>query len=120
MTNPVQAMFEAGVVEVTDFPPSSRYHGVPRTSIVAADGREIPYLRRRMVPQPERFATRGYRIVTDRERLDLIAAAEIGDPQAYWLICDAQGAIWPDDLEVAGTELRLTLPEGVPQAAEEL
>jgi len=119
MTNPIQAMFEAGVVEVTDFPPTSRYHGVSRTTIVAPDGREIAYLRRRLVPSPEHFATRGYRTVSDRERLDLIAAAEIGDAQAYWLICDAQGAIWPDDLEVAGTELRLTLPAGVPGTAEE-
>ena len=119
MTDPIQAMFEAGVVELTDFPTSSRYHGIPRTTIIASDGREIAYLRRRLVPAPEHFATRGYRTVTDRERLDLIAAAEFGDAQVYWLICDAQGAIWPDDLEVAGTELRLTLPGGVPGAAEE-
>ena len=29
MKNPIQAMFEAGIVEPTDFPPESRYHGIP-------------------------------------------------------------------------------------------
>jgi hypothetical protein len=119
MSNPIQAMFEAGVVETTDFPPESRYHGIPTTTIVTTDGREVAYLRRRLVPPPEAFATRGYRRVAEGERLDHIAATEIGNAEAFWLLCDADGAIWAEQLEQAGRELRLTLPAGVPGAEEE-
>ncbi len=119
MKNPIQAMFEAGIVEATDFPPESRYHGVPTTTIETSDGRVVTYLRRRFVPPPEVFATRGYRIVAEGERLDLIAASAIGDPLAFWQLCDANDVIWPETLETAGRELRLTLPQGVPGPEEE-
>ena len=119
MKNPIQAMFEAGVVEATDFPPQSRYHGIPTTTIAGPQGRTITYLTRRLCPPPEAFATRGHRRVVEGERLDQIAAAEIGDPQAFWLLCDANGAVWPEELEEAGRELRLTLPQGVPGAGED-
>ena len=119
MKNPIQAMFEAGIVEATDFPPESRYHGLPTTTIVGPDGRMVTYLKRRFAPPPSAFATQGYRIVTEGERLDQIAATAIGNPEAFWLHCDANGAIWPEELEVAGRELRLTLPEGVPGPPEE-
>jgi len=119
MKNPIQAMFEAGIIEATDFPPESRYHGVPTTTFTAPDGRVIPYLTRRLAPPSEAFATVGYRIVAEGERLDQIAATAIGNPEMFWLLCDADGAIWPEELEVAGRELRLTLPQGVPGPAEE-
>lgn len=118
MTNPIQAMFEAGLVEQTDFPPESRYHGVPRKTREAADGRILAYLARRFVPAEQAFATRGWRQVREGERLDLIAAAEIGDPLAFWQLCDGNGAVWPEELEEPGRELRLTLPAGVPGAEE--
>jgi DNA polymerase-3 subunit epsilon len=70
-------------------------------------------------PPPEAFATMAYRIVAEGERLDQIAAETIGNPEAFWQHCDANRAIWPEDLEAAGTELRLTLPEGVPGPGEE-
>lgn len=119
MKNPIQALYEAGVVEATDFPPDSRYHGTATRSFTAPDGRQIAYLARRLVPPPEDFATIGWRVVIEGERLDQIAAETIGNPLAYWLICDANRAVWPEDLGAAGTELRLTLPAGVPAPEEE-
>lgn len=119
MKNPVQAMFEAGVVEATDFPADSRYHGIPTRQITAPDGRVLPYLARRFVPPPEAFAALSWHRVTEGERLDQIAARAIGNPQTFWLICDANRAIWPEELEITGIELRLTLPEGVPGPEEE-
>jgi hypothetical protein len=117
--NPIQAMYEAGVVEATDFPADSRYHGIPTRSVTAPDGRQLAYLARRFAPPPEAFATIGWRVVAEGERLDQIAAQVIGNPEAFWLLCDANRAIWPEDLAAAGTELRLTLPEGVPAPEEE-
>ncbi|RCV89155.1 LysM domain-containing protein [Billgrantia montanilacus] len=118
MKNPIQAMYEAGIVEATDFPADSRYHGVPTRYFTAPDGRQLPYLTRRFVPAPERFATMGYRMVAESERLDQIAAETIGNAVAFWMHCDANRAIWAEELEVPGHELRLTLPEGVPTAEE--
>ena len=40
MKNPIQAMFEAGIVESTDFPPESRYHGIPTATFTTPDGEE--------------------------------------------------------------------------------
>ena len=44
------------------------------------------------------YATVATHTVTQGDRLDLIAAKYLGDPLMYWLICDANGAIRPDDL----------------------
>lgn len=119
MKNPIQAMFEAGIVQSTDFPAESRYHGVPTRSFTAPDGRKLPYLARRLVPPPEAFATLSYRVVVEGERLDQVAAQTIGDPEAFWLLCDANRAVWAEELEEPGRELRLTLPAGVPGPEED-
>jgi hypothetical protein len=117
--NPIQALFEAGVVERTDFPPESRYHGVPTATVAALDGALITYLRRRFAPPPEAFTTLRERRARQGERLDQLAAAELGDPEAFWLICDANGALWAEELEEPGAIVRITLPQGVPGADEE-
>jgi hypothetical protein len=117
--NPIQAMYEAGIVDATDFPADSRYHGVPTRFFTAPDGRQIPYLARRFSPPPEAFATMAYRIVVEGERLDQIAAQTIGNAEAFWLHCDANRAIWPEELEEPGREIRLTLPEGIPGPADD-
>ena len=119
MKNPVQAMLEAGVVEATDFPADSRYHGLPTRTWTAPDGRQVPYVARRFSPPPEAFATLGFRRTAEGDRLDRIAAEAVGNPQAFWLHCDANGAIWPEELEETGREVRLTLPEGVPGTEED-
>ena len=119
MKNPIQAMFEAGVVERTDFPPESRYHGLPTTQITRTDGVIITYLKRRFAPAPEAFVTQRLRRTLQGERLDQIAAAEIGDPEAFWMLCDANASVWAEELEVTGTAVRITLPEGVPGPEEE-
>jgi hypothetical protein len=118
-SNPIQAMFEAGLVEQTDFPPESRYHGVAVTTLTRPDGTVVAYLRRRFPAPPEAFATLRERTVREGERLDQIVAAELGNPEAFWLLCDAAGALWAEELEVPGTRVRITLPEGVPGPGED-
>ncbi|WP_353474575.1 hypothetical protein PVT71_21755 [Salipiger sp. H15] len=118
MKNPIQAMYEAGIVEASDFPPDSRYSGIPTTTVRAADGRLIPCLARRFVPPPEDFATLGYRVLREGERLDLLAAEAMGAPGAWWQLCDANRAVFAEELETPGTEIRLTLPRGVPAGEE--
>jgi nucleoid-associated protein YgaU len=96
------------------FPPNSRYNSVATLVWTTPDGREIPYLARRFVPPPERFNTLGTHTVVAGDRLDNLAARYLGDPEQYWKLCDANGALRPDELvEAIGRSLRIALPEGV-------
>ncbi len=79
------------------FPITSRYASLPLAEHVTPDGRAIAYVRRRFVPQPERFETLFEHLVTEGERLDVITAQHLGDPEQFWRVCDANGAIQPAD-----------------------
>lgn len=115
MNDPVQALFQAGVLKTTDFPPNSRYHDVPTRQLVRPDGTVVVYLARRFVPPPEWFALLQEHSVAQGDRLDRLAARYLGDPERFWSLCDANGAIRPDELvETVGRRLRITLPEGIP------
>lgn len=114
MTNPIEALFGAGLLPKTDFPPESRYHGIAVRSLTGPDGVPTAYLARRFVPHPERFATISVHIVAQGERLDRNAARLTGDPERFWALCDANGAIWPAELEAEGAAIRVTLPVDVP------
>ncbi|WP_380874670.1 hypothetical protein ACFB49_00520 [Sphingomonas sp. DBB INV C78] len=120
MSNPIEALFGAGLLPRTDFPPESRYHGVPVRTIAGPDGRQIAYLARRFSPDPDRFATLSVQIVPEGQRLDQAAARLIGDPEQFWALCDANGAIWPEELEVADGRIRVTLPADVPAPEDQL
>src|SRR5262245_16481726 len=97
------------------FPPTSRYYNIDTAAIVMADGRTVVYLRRRFVPPPERFSLLQEYLVVQGDRLDLIAARFLADPEQFWRVCDANRAMRPDELtETIGRRLRITLPEGIP------
>ena len=98
-----------------NFPINSRYYGIETSKLEMPDGNTIIYLRRRFVPAPERFALLQEHVVTQGERLDNITAHYLGDPEQFWRVCDANGAMRPDELtETIGRRLRITLPEGIP------
>lgn len=96
------------------FPATSRYASTDVTTLTDADGRVTAYLRRRFVPQPERFALLQVHTVAEGERLDNLTATYLGDPEQFWRVADANRAMRPDDLMVVGQVLRITLPEGIP------
>jgi len=55
--------------------------------------------------------------VVEGDRLDNIAAANLGDPLAFWRICDSNNAMRPEDLTATpGAAIRITLPQGIPGA----
>lgn len=102
------------------FAANSRYAATETATCVLPDGREVVYLRRRFVPSPENFALLQEHFVVDGERLDVLTARYIGDPEQFWRVCDANGALRPDDLtSAAGSVIRITLPEGVPAPSAE-
>lgn len=117
MINPLKALIQLGVVPPVTFPTDSRYYGSATLSYTAPSGQTITYLAQRFVPQPgaPNYATVAQHTVRQGDRLDLIAAKYLGDPLIYWLICDANGAIKPEQLlETIGTVLNITMPQGVP------
>jgi len=51
--------------------------------------------------------------VTQGDRLDNLTARYLGDPTAFWRVCDANGALRPDELvEEIGRRIRIALPDG--------
>lgn len=83
---------------INNFSPTSRYYGIEAMKIETPEGKIVVYLRRRFVPSPERFALFYEHIVTQSERLDNITAQYLGDPEQFWRVCDANGAMRPDEL----------------------
>jgi hypothetical protein len=111
----LQALLMATQGQAIAFPPTSRYYGIATETIQAADGRTVIYLSRRFIPSPDNFAVLQYHAVMQGERLDNITAKYLNDPQQFWRICDANGAMRPDELtETVGREILITLPQGVP------
>lgn len=98
------------------FPPTSRYNGLELAELERPDGSKVVYLRRRLVPPPERFALLQLHTMSEGERLDVITALYLGDPEQFWRLCDANRAMRPEELERVGRRLRVTLPEGLPGA----
>ena len=104
-------------VTASQFPATSRYTGLATATLQTPDGKNIIYLTRRFVPSPDRFALLQLYTVTQADRLDNIASQFLGDPTAFWRLCDANNAMRPEELtETLGRQLRITLPEGIPLA----
>jgi hypothetical protein len=115
MNDQLQALLQQTGSATAAFPPTSRYHQIPIARLTMADGTEVAYLQRRFVPPPENFALLQEHLVTEGERLDHIAAKYLGDPEQFWRLCDANGAMRPDELlEPVGRRIRITLPENIP------
>ncbi len=111
----LQSLLQRSGLNLTPFPPTSRYYGLELAVMEHDDGRPTIYLRRRFVPGPERFALLQEHEVSEGERLDNITAHYLSDPEQFWRVCDANAAMRPEELtETIGRRLRITLPEGIP------
>jgi hypothetical protein len=120
MTDPLARLVQPLGLEATLFPPESRYHGLSTATLERPDGTVVVYLRRRFVPPPEQFADLLLHTVVEGDRLDLLAARYLGDPEAFWRLADANRALQPEELLVeVGRRLRVTLPAGIPGAPRE-
>jgi hypothetical protein len=114
MTDPLQAIPIMAAQGSEPFPSTSRYYQIQRATFEMPDGRKALYVRRRFIPQPEQFDLLVDHVVTAGERLDQIAARHLDDPERFWQICDANGALWPEELiETVGRRIRITLPAGI-------
>lgn len=115
MTDPLKALLEAGEVNTTLFTLTSRYYKLKTSTFETSDTKTIVHLRRRFVPSPDEFTLLQEHTVSPGDRLDNLAGQYLGDPEQYWQLCDANGAVRPDELtEDIGGKLRITLPKGIP------
>jgi hypothetical protein len=87
----------------------SRYEKVSTASITLAKDRVVNYKKIRFIP--ETVGVVGYS-VKQGDRLDEIANASFRDPQRFWRICDANLAMWPDDVLIVGAVLEIPPSEG--------
>jgi hypothetical protein len=116
----LEALLQNAAAGTQTFPPNSRYNGVPVLTHVTVDGRTVSYVARRVVPSPDRFATARTHTVTAQDRLDTLSARYFGDPEQWWRLADANGAIRPDALvKRPGSRLRITLAGGIPAGSDD-
>ena len=70
------------------------------------------YKRRRFLPNPAALQVLAEVVVAQGDRLDLITARTLGDPEHFWRVCDANNATNPFDLtSEIGRRLRIPLPQ---------
>jgi len=120
MNNPLKAFLQNSGLQQAHFAANSRYAGQETAEWTKADGQTVLFITRRFVPAPENFSTLQEHRVEENDRLDNLAAKYFSDPELYWRLCDANGAMNPPELiSKTGRRLRITLPEGIPEPTDE-
>lgn len=99
------------------FDHTSRYANLETTTLTLPNGRMVSYVRRRFLPQGDQLMLLAEVPVTPGERIDLITNRTLGDPLAFWRICDANNAMDPQGMvaEIAADAnrlLRIPVPQG--------
>ncbi len=113
MSDPLEALLKL-LGDTNLFPPNSRYHLVERGLLEQPDGRKLPYLKRRFLPQADRLPTLVEHTLREGDRIDNLAAQYLGDPELAWRILDANNVLHPLEAEGRpGERLRIALPEGM-------
>jgi len=97
------------------FDQTSRYSNIPTATvdIIGSDGmtRQVRYVQRRIIPPMDNALTIIEHTVTDGDRLDNITARYLGEPTEFWLVCDANNVLRPNDLtDTIGRVIKITLP----------
>ena len=94
------------------FTPRSRYYTIATATHEDEHGRSATYVRRRFLPRGERMPVLVEEEVTEGDRLDLITARTLGDPEQFWRVCDANNALNPADLMAdTGRRIRVPIPQ---------
>jgi nucleoid-associated protein YgaU len=95
------------------FDATSRYANIPQviTQIRNTDGtsRTVAYVQRRIIPPADDSLVVVEHAVTQGDRLDNITARYLGNPLLFWKVCDANNVGSPEDLEVVGRVVKISL-----------
>ena len=118
MQNPIQALLAQTSLQRNLFTSTSRYYGIDTETLTRPDGTTVIYIKRRFLPSVDSFQLLQLYSVKQGDRLDNIAAQLLGDPELFWRIADANGAMRPGDLvATVGRQLKITLPQGITGSA---
>jgi len=99
------------------FDPGSRYYNLKNMVLKKADGQELAYKERRFLPRAETMPLLAEVTVIEGDRLDLITARTLSDPEQFWRVADANNTMDPMELtNEPGSRLRIAVPqaEGMP------
>ncbi|MEU4463716.1 MULTISPECIES: hypothetical protein [unclassified Streptomyces] len=99
------------------YPRTSRYHDAEIGVHRQADGTEVRYTKRRLLPPlDDTGQDAAPHVVGAGERPDLLAQRYFGDPGQWWQIADANPVLDPRELtEEAGRVIDIPLAGGFPQ-----
>jgi hypothetical protein len=93
------------------FEQTSRYSSCEDAQMVIEEGHVLTYKRRRFLPQGEKIPPLREFVISAGDRLDVIAAHTIGDPEQYWRICDANNVMHPLELTgEPGRKIKIAAP----------
>jgi len=91
---------------------TSRYFSLETGTLIINDREAITYKRRRFLPQGEAIPLLVEYQVKQDDRLDMITARTLGDPEQFWRICDANNTMNPIDLTAEpGRTIRIPVPQ---------
>ena len=94
------------------FESTSRYASLQTATHTSVDGRQIAFVRRRFLPQAKNLPLLAEVTVIEGERLDLITARTLGDPEQFWRVADTNNAMNPFDLtDHPGQTVRVSVPQ---------
>jgi len=94
------------------FSHTSRYYTLETATYETPEGKVIRYVRRRFVPRPDQLPLLTEVAVVQGDRLDLITARTLGDPEQFWRLADANDTLDPQELtETPGRRLRVPVPQ---------
>lgn len=114
MKNPLEHLMQQTGMGNSYFAQNSRYFGLEIRKTKDASGREVNYVGRRIIAQPEDFQLLEEHTVVQHDRLDNLAHKYLGDAEQFWRICDANAAMNPLELTATiGDRVRITLPQGI-------
>lgn len=80
------------------FERNSRYFDLGKAYHITSDGNKFVYIRRRFIPKRNRDVTYPINQYFEGDRLDLLAGRILGDPEAFWRICDVNTEMNPRKL----------------------
>jgi len=107
-------LLHPGGTNQTLFPPTSRYYGIPASTIVLPGGVAGIYLQRRILPRLETILVLQQHAVVQGERLDHITFQYLTDPEQFWRIADANSEMDATRLTDAPGR-RVNIPSGSTQ-----
>jgi hypothetical protein len=92
--------------------PDGRYAKAEVRTRMGRNGKEVTYLARRFLPDPDALTIAGVVAAEPGDRIDLFSARVQGVSTAWWRIADAHRLLHPQSLEEPQLQrLKVPLPE---------